>query len=626
MRLMTKTALMIAVALGLATIANVVLLQYFVQPTFVELDRIHAQEDLKRTIEAVAVDLKAVSDKTQDWSHWDDLYNYAKRPNASWTLANLQPEHIVNMGLATGAIVGTDYRIHYQVHSTMGTPAALPPLFSGTHLPATLRAQFSEKEFVGKAGIVAINGKLHLAAIAPIVQSDASGPPSGYIVFARPVDAAYSTSLAERLKVNVTLHVFETPPRLASASSSDHSDATLEDTPDSMIRIGKVSDLTGVPTMKVVTQTPRDVMKLGDIVLLWTAVGLALIGVLTTIGGAALMNRMVISPVSRIAAHMVRLGRTADLTTKLDETRKDEIGALAKQLNRMAEELDAARKTLVDQTYASGMSEMAADVLHNVRNAMNPIGVRVWGLKKSLTEGVSDNLKRAVTELASEALQVERRRKLSEYAAAAIDDIITKRSELAKEFGEVIICAKHIEDVLRDFDQVSMGPRHYDRVSVGDITSAAHALIGSFHNKGSRIIVNVGADVSALPDVLGSRVVLQQLMSNLLKNAEEAILALGNDAGQITVTGSVKKYDDKDFVEIVVSDTGIGIPQDQLEAIFARGQSSKTGGNRGLGLHWCANSLKPMGGSIHASSAGAGQGSSFYIRLPIYQTVQEVAA
>lgn len=616
MRLMTKTALIIAAALALATLANVVLIQAFVQPTFLDLDRIHSQEDQKRALDAIAVDLKNVSDKVQDWSHWNDLYAYALRPNEKFTSDNLQPEHMVNMGMAAAVIVDLNHKILSQVHSTIATPAALPPLFSSTHLPGGLRAKFAANEFAGKAAVVVVEGKMHLAAIAPIVKSDASGPPVGYIAFARPADAAYAASLAKRIKVDVKLDA----PRQVHRR-----DAGYGETPDVLIQSREVRDFAGAPAMKVVTRTPREVKKLGDTVLLWTSAGLILIGILATIGGAGLMNRMVIAPVSNIAAHMVRLGKTADLTARLAEWRKDEIGALAKHLNQMAEELDEARKTLVDQTYASGMSEMAADVLHNVRNAMNPIGVRVWSLKKTLTDGVSDNLKRAVTELATETLQLERRRKLGEYAAAAIDDMMRRREQSAKEFGEIVTAAAHIEDVLRDFDQVSMGPRHYDAVSIADIISGASALTGSFRG-GSRITVAIEPGLSDLPDVRGSRVVLQQVISNLLKNAEEAVLTLGQDAGKIAVTGGVVKQDAGDSVEIVVSDNGVGIPNDRLETIFARGHSTKVGGNRGLGLHWCANGLKAMGGSISASSTGPGQGASFCIRMPVYRPAQEAAA
>lgn len=611
MRLISKTALVIAAALAIATIANVVLLQYFVQPTFDDLDRSHASEDHKRVRDAIATDLQAISDKTQDWSHWDDLYRYPTGAFPKFPEENLQPQHITNMGLAAGIIVDKDFRILYQVNADLATNKGLPPLVAGTQLPQGFRAKFAKDEFVGKSAIVVENGAMHLAAIAPIVKSDGSGPLSGYIVFAKPVDAAYVADLADRLEVDVALHL----PQPGKSTSHAESDKAIEQT-------SILFDHAAAATMNIVTRTPRDVKSLGDTVLLWTSAGLVLIGILAAIGGALMINRMVVSPVARIASHMARIGKTADLTKKLEEHRKDEIGALAKQLNSMAAELDEARKTLIDQTYASGMSEMAADVLHNVRNAMNPIGVRIWSLQKLLGEPVSENFKRAVTELAGEALDVERRRKLAAFAAATADEVAERREKMLREFADVVACGRHIEDVLRDFDEVSVRPRTVEAVALRDIANTA--LVSASTNRKIKFVVD--ANVDTMPSVRGTRVVLQQVVANLLRNAEEAIAKARPDGGTIGLAATRIDEGGAAFVEIAVADDGVGIEPERQDAIFARGHSTNTGGNRGLGLHWCANSLKAMGGSIRVQSAGAGHGSTFFVRLPIHQETRDAAA
>lgn len=612
MRLTSKTALIIAAALAIATVANMILLQVFVQPTFHELDRVHAEEDHKRVRDAIATDLKAVSDKTQDWSHWDDLYNFGAGAYPDFPKENLQASHIVNMAMATGLLLGKDFKVLYQVNADLATGNALAPLVADPHLPVGLRARFADGEFVGKPAVVELNGAMHLAAIAPIVKSDGSGPPSGYIVFAKPVDAAYVAGLADRLKVDVKL----TPPKPGR-------NETPAETIDALFKESAWSDHAGVRAMKIVTRTPRDVTSLGTTVLLWTSCGLALIGILAAIGGAVMMNRMVISPVARIADHMARIAKSADLTQKLQEDRKDEIGALARQLNSMAAELDEARKTLIDQTYASGMSEMAADVLHNVRNAMNPIAVRIWTLQKLMGEQISDNFRRAVVELAGEALNVERRRKLGAYALATVDEIVDHRQKMGREFSDVVACGRHIDDVLRDFDQVSLGPRTVEAVSLRDIVDAAR-LTASGTKQATKLVLAQSLD--AMPSVQGNRVILQQVMGNLLKNAEEAIAKVRPEGGSIVVSAAHAEQDGAAFVEISVADDGIGIEPERQAAIFARGHSTNGAGNRGLGLHWCANSLKSMGGAIGVSSAGAGQGSTFTIRLPVHKKLQDAAA
>jgi CheY-like chemotaxis protein len=75
-------------------------------------------------------------------------------------------------------------------------------------------------------------------------------------------------------------------------------------------------------------------------------------------------------------------------------------------------------------------------------------------------------------------------------------------------------------------------------------------------------------------------------------------------------------------VEIVVSDTGIGIRPDFLPHIFERFRQADAGTNRergglGLGLGIARQLVELHGGTIEASSAGEGQGSTFRIKLPL---------
>ena len=75
-------------------------------------------------------------------------------------------------------------------------------------------------------------------------------------------------------------------------------------------------------------------------------------------------------------------------------------------------------------------------------------------------------------------------------------------------------------------------------------------------------------------------------------------------------------------VEIVVSDTGIGIRPDFLPYVFERfrqadaGTTRKTGG-LGLGLAIVRHIVEMHGGTVEASSAGEGQGATFRVRLPL---------
>jgi len=65
--------------------------------------------------------------------------------------------------------------------------------------------------------------------------------------------------------------------------------------------------------------------------------------------------------------------KSADLAERLSFQRKDEIGTLGNEFDRMMDQLFQARSKLLEQSYHSGLAEMASGVLHNARNILTPM-------------------------------------------------------------------------------------------------------------------------------------------------------------------------------------------------------------------------------------------------------------
>jgi len=106
---------------------------------------------------------------------------------------------------------------------------------------------------------------------------------------------------------------------------------------------------------------------------------------------------------------------------------------------------------------------------------------------------------------------------------------------------------------------------------------------------------------------------LSQVVSNVLSNAAKYTPDGGRICVRVQLTGQL--------AELCVSDTGLGIPQDQLAQVFemfaqVRGQGERSQGGLGIGLALARRLLSLHGGTIEAYSAGPGQGSTFTLRLP----------
>lgn len=137
-----------------------------------------------------------------------------------------------------------------------------------------------------------------------------------------------------------------------------------------------------------------------------------------------------------------------------------------------------------------------------------------------------------------------------------------------------------------------------------------------------------------LGKVLGDSARLQQVVWNLLSNAVKFTPNGGRvEVGQsmieeellfnrLRVEGSTSPSNLQPYVQIRVSDTGQGISADFLPHVFERfrqadGTTTRSHGGLGLGLAIVRHLVELQGGTVHAESAGIGQGATFIVKLPL---------
>ena len=169
-----------------------------------------------------------------------------------------------------------------------------------------------------------------------------------------------------------------------------------------------------------------------------------------------------------------------------------------------------------------------------------------------------------------------------------------------------------VEDVL-DVSRIVSGKIRLDMQPV-ELPLVVHNAVATMQPaadaKGVRLHTIV--DPRAGP-VTGDPERLQQVVWNLLSNA----VKFTPKGGQIEVR--VEPVDS--FVEVVVSDTGIGIRPDFLLHVFERFRQADAGttrstGGLGLGLSIVRNIVEMHGGSVHVASEGPDRGATFRVRLP----------
>jgi len=170
-----------------------------------------------------------------------------------------------------------------------------------------------------------------------------------------------------------------------------------------------------------------------------------------------------------------------------------------------------------------------------------------------------------------------------------------------------------VEDVL-DVSRIVSGKIRLDVQPVElplIIDNAVATVHPAADAKGVRIQTVVDPRVGAVSGDPGR---LQQVVWNLVSNAVKFTAKQGRVQVRLERVNS--------HVEIVVSDTGIGINPDFLPHVFdrfrqAEGGTTRKAGGLGLGLAIVRHIVEMHGGTVEASSAGEGQGATFRVRLPL---------
>ena len=278
----------------------------------------------------------------------------------------------------------------------------------------------------------------------------------------------------------------------------------------------------------------------------------------------SLTSRRMLRSVRALTSAAQRMG-AGDLSQRVPEEGRDEIGQLARTFNNMADGLQSAERQ---------RRNVVADVAHELRTPLSNIQGYVEALRDGVLEpdaatlGTVHQQVRYLTDL------VEDLRLLADTEAGDF--------YLDREPGSLI-------DVVRE--------------SVEGIRARADA-------KGVALEANLPP---GSPSVRFDRTRIAQVVGNLLDNA----IRHTPTAGSVTVTASVGPA----AASVSVEDTGEGIPAELLPFVFERfyrvdpSRSRATGG-AGLGLTIAKQLVEAHGGSIRASSV-PGEGTTITFELPL---------
>jgi signal transduction histidine kinase len=205
-------------------------------------------------------------------------------------------------------------------------------------------------------------------------------------------------------------------------------------------------------------------------------------------------------------------------------------------------------------------------------------------------------------------------------------------SMLAGEFGEVagtqrayletmhknaLRLLKLINNLL-DYARIESGQMEVHRQPL-EVARLVQEIVDSARPMAERKRVDLVAECAAdLPLVNADPDALEKVLVNLIGNA----LKFTDPGGRITVAAVAAGEGAEAGLELTVSDTGAGIPPDQLERVFDRfaqvdGSATRRHEGTGIGLSLVRELATLHGGRAWATSEGLGHGTQFHVLLPV---------
>ena len=620
--LQQKVSLTLVAVMAALAVLSYVTLHAVVAPAFDQLELDEARTNLIRADRAIQSDLDNLTAIAGDWGQWDDAYNYVRGEYPAFQTGNLDRPTLTNLGLNLLAFYDADDQLLWGQVALDGQAAEIGELESLDAGTGTFELLSGHSDPAGHiSGLVGTALGPMLMSSWPVVRSNATGPIAGTLIMGQFFDDARMARLRERTEVALQwtpvtsiedIHPSLEHPLNRPGEVSVHQEATSR----AIVSTGVLEDLFSVPILILRVDSQRSISALGTSTVNVALVFLGLAAVVVAAVTWLLLRKIIVFPLAGLSKHIVAIRESGDLTTRLNESRTDEIGKLAGEFDKLTGELHEARKLLLDQSFKAGKADTAAEVLHNIRNAMTPMinGIDRLGRNFDVTSKLK--VRQAIEELTSGECPPDRAEKMLRYLGSAFAHIENSGKDATENLAVTAKQARQVEAILADQERHAKAAPIVEKLTLDEVVDEAVLVLPK--NDKPHVDLDLEGDIGSLA-VKAHRVGLLQVMGNLILNAYESIQRSQSASGRIALTASEATLNEQPMVKVIVKDDGCGFDQVTKEKIFQRGFSSKDGNLSGLGLHWCANAVAGMGGRIEAQSEGPGHGAEFHVLLPAAQ-------
>jgi methyl-accepting chemotaxis protein len=449
--------------------------------SFAELENKDTQQNTQRAVNALSASLNSLDVLNNNWSMWDDLYNYVNEPTTTFTDSNTGDSAFSSANLNLILITDVSGKIVYSKGFDLDKAQEVP-------IPEDTLNKLTDNNIISHTntedsiiGILSVQENPLMISSRPIIHSDGQGPIAGTIIMGQYLDASATSILSETSNLPIT---FE---RAASSTlSSDFQTAVSNLTEKDQVFVQPldsktvagysfINDIDGKPFLVLRIEMPRSIFAQGMstlnyFMLLLIAFSLVFIAMVTV-----LVTRLIARSKKQEAERLRITDANSHLVTQLKDNSKqltvtsEKLSQTATQSSDFIKQVSSgshkmmknAQEQSVDAQETAKSIEQLSTVIDQLSRGAQEQSIEVKKAVTAITEvsetmrRVADNTNQATTvaKHASESAQTGAQN--ARLTLSGMDKIKSSTSEATKKIEELGSRSAEIGKIVAVIDDIA---------------------------------------------------------------------------------------------------------------------------------------------------------------------------
>lgn len=313
---------------------------------FADLEDSRAQEDTQRVSRAIGFTGAEFHNKSLDWAHWDDTFQFLKDHNQTYLDSNMDPVSFRKIGLHFLLLIDSKTNL---VHSTTSLSDSDPEPFTPQQVLSKMieLKQFDKTEsgHSDRYGFMVVNDVPVLISLRDVHHTSGIGESNGWICFVRLVDEDFVQELRKVTRQTASLTLITQPdsiPKWYQADAARNLVGISHLDSNRTQGAAVIKDLTGAQRLLLTVDMPRNEFRFGNSVIAANMWHFALIGLLFAIVIVFIIERSVLTRLRRLEDQVDQVDPTkgGSFGHRVNVEGTDELASLAFKINSMLLALD----------------------------------------------------------------------------------------------------------------------------------------------------------------------------------------------------------------------------------------------------------------------------------------------